>query len=132
MYLIDTNIWLERMLDQEKSKEVGEFLDKIPSSQLFMTDFSLHSIGVICHRLKKQRDFLSFVQDVFIDGAVGVISLEPENMKLLVAAIDNFGLDFDDAYQYVAAEIYDMVLVSFDKDFERTNRGRSVPTDIMS
>jgi len=25
MYLVDTNIWLERLLDQEKSEEVGEF-----------------------------------------------------------------------------------------------------------
>ena len=26
MYLVDTNIWLERLLDQEKSEEVGNFL----------------------------------------------------------------------------------------------------------
>ncbi len=35
----------------------------------------------------------------------------------LVAVIDHFGLDFDDAYQYVAAEMYDVELVSFDEDF---------------
>lgn len=26
MYLVDTNIWLERLLDQERSAEVGRFL----------------------------------------------------------------------------------------------------------
>ena len=132
MYLLDTNIWLERMLDQEKSGEVGEFLDEIPSSQLFITDFSLHSIGVILHRLHRQADFLSFVQDAFIDGAVGLVSIEPESMAHLMTAIDRFGLDFDDAYQYVAAEMYDMALISFDNDFDRTERGRFTPGDILS
>ncbi len=30
MYLVDTNVWLERLLDQEKSVEVGEFLLSSP------------------------------------------------------------------------------------------------------
>jgi hypothetical protein len=47
MYLVDTNIWLERLLDQEKSEEVGNFLTHTSSEQLFVTDFVLHSIGVI-------------------------------------------------------------------------------------
>jgi hypothetical protein len=33
-----------------------------------------------------------------------------------------FALDFDDAYQYVVAEKYDLQLVSFDADFDRTER----------
>ncbi len=45
MYLLDTNIWLERLLDQHRSEEVGRLLDQVPSQRLFMTDFTLHSIG---------------------------------------------------------------------------------------
>ena len=45
MYLVDTNIWLERLLDQEKSEEVGNFLAYISSEQLFVTDFALHWCG---------------------------------------------------------------------------------------
>lgn len=131
MYLLDTNIWLERMLDQARSEEVGQLLDQVPSDQLFMTDFSLHSIGVILHRLNRHAEFLRFVQDLFIDGAVGLISLEPADMARLVAVIDQFGLDFDDAYQYVAAEMYDVGLVSFDGDFDRTERGRITPGEIV-
>jgi hypothetical protein len=26
MYLLDTNVWLERLLDQAESEEVGQFL----------------------------------------------------------------------------------------------------------
>jgi hypothetical protein len=42
-----------------------------------------------------------------------------------------FNLDFDDAYQYVAAEKHDLTLVSFDADFDRTDRGRKTPADIL-
>ncbi len=44
MYLVDTNIWLERLLDQERSAEVGQFLSGVASARLLMTDFTLHSI----------------------------------------------------------------------------------------
>lgn len=44
-YLVDTNIWLERMLDQERAADVAEFLNRVPADQLCLTDFSLHSIG---------------------------------------------------------------------------------------
>ena len=43
MYLVDTNIWLERLLEQARAEEVGRFLAQIPSDQLFITDFSFHS-----------------------------------------------------------------------------------------
>ena len=41
MWLIDTNIWLERLLDQQKSGEVALFLERIPSDRLWITDFFL-------------------------------------------------------------------------------------------
>nr|HID14904.1 PIN domain-containing protein [Anaerolineae bacterium] len=43
-----------------------------------------------------------------------------------------FRLDFDDAYQYVAAEEYGLTLVSFDTDFDRTERGRKTPAQVLS
>ena len=57
MYLVDTNIWLERLLEQDRSGEVRQFLDRIPTDQLLITDFSFHSIGIIFHRLKQRADF---------------------------------------------------------------------------
>lgn len=103
MFLLDTNIWLERMLDQERADEVGLFLDRTPSGLLLMTDFTLHSIGVIMHRLNAHQAFTGFVQDLFVDGAVKLVTVEPEDMSYLVSMIDSYGLDLDDAYQYVAA-----------------------------
>ena len=82
MYLVDTNIWLERLLGQAKSDEVGQFLDQTPTNQLFITDFAFHSIGVILTRRKRKAALLDFVQDVFITGAVTVISLKPEETRV--------------------------------------------------
>ncbi len=127
MYLIDTNIWLERLLSQTKAEEVGHLFSTISSEHLFMTDFTFHSIGIVMSRLKHNEALLRFVQDAFIDGAVSLIHLEPEDTQPIIHLIENFNLDFDDAYQYRAAEKYDLTLVSFDGDFDRTPRGRKTP-----
>lgn len=44
-YLIDTTIWLELLLKQEKAEEVSIFLDKIETEEIAISDFALHSIG---------------------------------------------------------------------------------------
>jgi len=131
MYLIDTNVWLERLLDQVRSEEVGHFLDHTPSERLFITDFAFHSIGVVMSRLNQVEALLRFVKDAFIDGAVGLIHLEPGDTERLVRAIEQFDLDFDGAYQYVAAEKHNLALVSFDSDFDHTERGRKTPAGVL-
>ena len=83
MYLVDTNIWLERLLDQERSAEVGQFLAQTPTGQLMMSDFTLHSIGVILDRLGKRHVLLQFVDGVFIQGGVTLASVQPEAMHHL-------------------------------------------------
>ena len=60
-----------------------------------------------------------------VDG-IGVLSLEPENLKMLYQIVQRFGLDFGDAYQYA------LQLVSFDKDFDRTDRKRKEPIEILN
>jgi predicted nucleic acid-binding protein len=132
MYLVDTNVWLERLLDQEHSVEVGQFLSRIPAEQLSISDFSLHSIGIILCRLDRCAAWLKLVDDLFVNGRVSLVSVQPEAMRRLVEVTDQFNLDFDDAYQYVVAELAAAEMVSFDGDFDRTDRGRRTPTDILS
>ena len=132
MYLVDTNIWLERLLEQARSEEVRQFLDRVPTDQVLITDFSFHSIGVIFHRLKRRVDFLTFVQDVLIDGAIAVVALEPLHMVRVVEVMNTQQLDFDDAYQYVAAQQYGAELVSFDGDFDGTPLGRRTPAQVRA
>ena len=122
---------IERLLDQKKSEEVGNFLDRTPPEHLFITDFSFHSIGIILFRLKETSAFIKFVRDTFLDGKVGLLRLEPLDMAYLVDIMDRFNLDFDDAYQYLVAEKNRLVLISFDGDFDGTERGRKLPEQVI-
>lgn len=130
-YLLDTNIWLERLLDQDRAGEVRRLLDEVPSNRLLITDFSFHSIGVILLRLGRPEAFLRFTEDLFTDGAVRLVALDPADMGWVAAAASDYHLDFDDAYQYVAAEQNDVPLVSFDDEFDGTERGRITPSGIL-
>jgi uncharacterized protein len=77
VYLLDTNIWLERLLGQAQSAVVGQLLTRLPTDQMLLTDFTLHSLGVILNRLGQRALFVLFVQDVLIDGGVALTSLPP-------------------------------------------------------
>lgn len=132
MYLLDTNIWLERLLDQELSSTVGRFLAHIPTNQLLISDFTLHSIGVILGRLGQPHVLLQFVEDIFSCNGVKLTSVAPNALSAVINAMEQFDLDFDDAYQYIAAEQAGAVMISFDKDFDRTDRGRQTPLTILA
>jgi len=117
MYLVDTNIWLERLLNQDKSDEVGRFLSQVSTHDLYITDFTFHSIGIILTRLARAKTLIDLAQDLFVDSGVNLVTIQPEGVRDLVALMDEFKLDFDDAYQYLAAQQNDLTLVSFDSDF---------------
>jgi predicted nucleic acid-binding protein len=130
MYLVDTNVFLEGLLEQDKVETVRVFLQKIDLREIFITDLSLHSIGIILFALQKHKLFDSFLDDLVIDG-IGILSLKPNELKKLGAVSQAFHLDFDDAYQYAVAEKYDYTLVSFDSDFDNTERGRKTPAEVL-
>ena len=130
MFLIDTNVWLELLLEQDKAEDVRQFLQAIEGRLLAITDFSVYSIGIILTRLKKDVLFEDFLSDTIEDSGVKRIYLDSTDLKKLLAVRKQFNLDFDDAYQYVSAEKYGLTLISFDSDFDRTERGRKLPSQI--
>ena len=116
MFLVDTNIFLEILLGQDKKKDCKKYLDK-NIGKLNITDFSLHSIGVILFRYGKEDIFQKFIEDVI--PAVKVLSLPVEQYREVVGDRRMLNLDFDDAYQYSVAKYYGLKVVTMDKDFER-------------
>ena len=129
--LIDTNIFLEVILEQEKSRESLDFLSKTNVFEFFVTDYTLHSIGALLVRRRLHEVFQQFLSDMLLDSEIEVISVLAEEMPELIKAAKKFNLDFDDAYQYLAARKYDLILVSFDADFDRTDRGRKMPSQVL-
>ena len=99
--------------------------------QMGITDFSLHSIGVITTRLKRPDIFTIFLNDICIEGAVSIITLNPEHLQKLVHSMALHHLDFDDAYQFTAVNEYGLILVSFDTDFDRTPIQRRTPKQVL-
>lgn len=81
-------------------------------------------------RRKQHGAFRALLDDVLINGGIGLLSLLPDEMDSVISASQRFGLDFDDAYQYAVANKHDLALVSFDTDFQRTDRGHKIPSQI--
>ena len=131
MLLADANVWLELLLEQERAEEVRRLLDAVPLEELAVTEFSVCAIGSLLTRARRDDLFLRFVSDVLLDTSITRIALDGEALKDTVTARKRFKLDFDDAYQYVAAKKHNLTLVSFDTDFDRTDRGRTTPADIL-
>lgn len=116
MFLVDTNIFLEILLRQAKKENCKKFLrDNI--GNLNITDFSLHSIGVILFRYDKEDIFQKFVEDVMPN--VKLLSLPTELYVDVINASKNLNLDFDDAYQYSTAKYCELKVTTMDKDFDR-------------
>jgi len=116
MFLIDTNIFLEILLSQNKKEDCKSFLEN-NIGKLNITDFTLHSIGVILFRYGKDDVFQKFIEDIL--PHVKVLSLQTEFYKEISVYRKNFNLDFDDVYQYAVCKCYNLQLVTMDKDFER-------------
>lgn len=132
VYLLDTNIILEFLLDQEKAADVERLIRATKPEDLHLTEFALYSLGVVMMRRKRHDIFLEILDDLLVRRRVGLIRLAPSDMKAIAAASKAHNLDFDDAYQYVAAEKRKLTIVSFDADFDRTPRGRKTPAQILT
>lgn len=130
-FLVDTNIWLERLLDQEKSDVVQRFLKKVPLSFMYVSDFSMHSIGVILTRLNKLSIYEKFTEDLFLNGQIKQLSLEPDDVSKLILNIKKNNLDFDDAYQVTVSEKFNLTVITFDKDFNVKNIRSKSPEKII-
>ena len=131
MYLLDTNILLELLLDQARADEVEEFLRRATGSNLFLSEFTLYSLGIILLRLKRADAFLKLKNDLLARGGVQVVRIRPEEIEDVVTAAKRFNLYFDDAYQYTAAKIGKLEIISFDADFDRTDCGRKTPNQVL-
>lgn len=128
---IDTNIFLEIILEQEKAENAKALLLKTEDHEFFISDFSLHSMGLLLFYRKQHSVFQQFLKDMIIDGGIIITSLVVDDMESVVNVSQKYKLDFDDAYQYVIAEKYGLTIISFDSDFDRTEQGRKTPGEVL-
>lgn len=130
-FLVDTNIWLELLLGQEKSETVSLFLEQVSLDDLFVSDFAIHSIGVILSKKKKADVFSEFLDDLFVNGQITQLSLNPVELHQVATNILEFNLDFDDGYQLAVSQKYNLTIVTFDKDFNVKGIRKITPEELI-
>ncbi|MCD4772794.1 MAG: PIN domain-containing protein [Bacteroidales bacterium] len=114
--LIDTNIFLEILLNQEKKELCKDFLQE-NIDNLSISDFSLHSIGVILLRNKKDKTFSKFLKDIL--PKISVLTLTKEKYIEILKFSKKYNLDFDDSYQACLSVDKNLEIITMDKDFKK-------------
>ncbi len=122
IYLVDSNVWLELILGQSQSTVAADFFARTPIQKLAITDYAVHSILLRLLRGKQFNAARDFAADVAKPNRVQIVSHTPERLTAVLRHVETLKLDFDDAYQYEAAELLDATIVTFDADFNSTPR----------
>lgn len=120
MYLIDSNVFLEILLDQEKSELAKLFFKNNDSTKLFLSDLSFYSIGISLFKRKRISSFDKLLSDIYASD-IQRLSLPIVKTHKIKMISERFNLDFEDSYQYLVTKEFDLKLVTFDKDFDRTD-----------
>lgn len=118
MYLIDTNIFLEILLDQDKKIVCQDFISN-HSENIFISDFSFHSIAIILFRYKKLNILREFYSDVI--SQIQIVTLPASQYEILIERATQLELDFDDLYQYSIAKHFNLSIVTMDADFKKVS-----------
>jgi len=132
-YLLDTNIFLELLLDQEKAKECYLLISKVADGKIkcFISNFTLHSIEVLMYRKEKLKELKEFLVTLKNFKGLKIYFTDINEEIELLKASDRFNLDIDDAFQYYIAKRNCLQIVSFDKHFDKTDIKRIEPAEII-
>jgi predicted nucleic acid-binding protein len=85
--------------------------------ELYISDFSINSIGVVAYRLGKLELFGEFLADIL--PHIHIARLPEYSFSGIIDAIKTHSLDYDDAYQLVAAQEYELEIATQDRDFKK-------------
>jgi hypothetical protein len=131
LILLDTNIFLELLLDQKRATECEELLQLISKgkTEAAVTHFAVHAVEAVIGDPKSLATFLGNL------GHYAGLSIYDTNLSDEMAAAlitQKIGLDFDETLQYyVAMKLGVDALVSFDKHFHKVDIRRIEPRDLL-
>jgi predicted nucleic acid-binding protein len=114
--MVDTNVFLEILLNQAARRKCEAFLQG-EKGAAWISDFTLHSIGVLLFRQKRPDLFNRFTADTL--PQFSILSLSEAGYSELAQVSTRHGLDFDDAYQFSVARENKLAIATQDKDFQR-------------
>ena len=104
------------MQDEPASRRCQDFLDQDTSASS-ISDFSLHSLGVLLFRRGRVELFRQSIADTLPE--LTILGLSASAYSELIVAQQKFNLDFDDSYQFCVARENGLAIATQDKDFNR-------------
>jgi len=134
LLFVDTNIFLEFLLDQEKANEVIAFFlsTEAQGEKMVCSQFSIHAIEAILSSRGRLVGLKNFLKNVERAKNLFVYSTTLEEEREIAETPQGGGLDFDDALQYaVAKKLGCSAIVSFDQDFDNTDLKRKTPKEAL-
>lgn len=112
--LLDANCLVEISRDRPFAGDVMRLLAKVPHDRMKISDFAVHSVALALQKFGALPSFPRLIDGAGIGITIAITRLFPSDWRRVVEVIDAHGLDVDDAYQYVAAEVDHRRIVSLD------------------
>ena len=132
MYLIDTNIFLELLLNGKNAKECEKFLEKVSKGEIkaIVSSFTLHAVEAFLG--KNHKAIQLFVRNILNSEGLKVYSTTLEEELEASVIAEKIGLDFDDGLQYfIAKKLQVKAIVSFDRHFDKTDLKKVTPKQVI-
>ncbi|UCG01094.1 MAG: type II toxin-antitoxin system VapC family toxin [Candidatus Heimdallarchaeota archaeon] len=121
--LIDTNIFLEVQLNQEKAQRASEILKAVFKNiiRAYITDFTVDSIAIIMeHYNKSPAEIKRFFVSLLAYEGLEFYQLSIFDKIEATEHMRSLQLDFDDACMYQAMQVLKITTIaSFDTDFDK-------------
>jgi predicted nucleic acid-binding protein len=130
MYLVDTNIFLEVLLQGPRKDECTGFLNLLKDGKKggIITDFAVHSIIVIMGNHNKFKELKIFLTSLTAYKGLHVYNTSLADEIFATEIATEQKMDMDDALQYsIAQAIKAEAIMSFDKHFNNLKIPRMEP-----
>jgi predicted nucleic acid-binding protein len=128
---IDTSVFVEMMLAQERAKESKSLLEAIAEGKIaaVVSHFTLHAIEAMIPSPQKLSEFL---KDVEHSKGLEVYDTTLSDERSVAILSGKIGLDFDDSIQFYVAKLTgSSAIVSFDRHFDSCGIARQEPSEIL-
>lgn len=136
MYLIDTSIFLEIELNQDKKDDSREFLLKVLQNEIkaITPDFNIDSTVIIMQNKKaKLEDIKKFLMGIVAYEGLTIYDVNLIDRILITKIMEKYKRKYDDALNYfVMKSLGIKEIVSFDHDYDGLpGITRITPADVL-
>lgn len=136
VYFIDTSIFLEVELKQQKKEESKEFLKKVWRNEIkaLTTDFNVDATVIIMQNKKaKLRTIQNFLIAVTVSEGLTIYDVNLVDRFLALSLVKKHKLKYDDALNYFTMRSLGIKeIVSFDSDYDKLPGIKRIePKDIL-